>query len=115
MLVRAAEMDMGSSRAEEPRAAFLKLKEKEEVHHRPHPGLPRHGTGGLPRHLRSGRDLAAAGTSFETPWITFETIFLGKLPADFKVSPEIEQFYEFKNAADVYKRTELFRRLTRKR
>jgi protease-4 len=106
VFVRAAEMDLGSSRAEELRAAFLRLKAKDKF-------IIAHSQGFLASGPASYRAISAAdeiwmqpGVSFETPGITFETLFLGRAFNMLKVTPDIEQFYEFKNAADVYKQRE---------
>ena len=103
VFVRAAEMNLGSSRAEELRAAFLRLRAKDKF-------VIAHSQGFLASGPAAYRAISAAneiwlqpGTTFETPGITFETIFLGGAMEKLKVSPEIEQFYEFKGAADVYK------------
>jgi len=105
VFIRSAELDMGSSRAEELRAAFLRIKAKNKF-------IIAHSQGFLASGPSAYRAISAAdeiwqqpGTSFETPGITFETLFLGGLLQKFKVSAEIDQFYEYKNAADVYKRT----------
>ncbi len=104
VFVRAAEMDMGSSRAEELRAAFLRLRAKGKF-------VIAHTQGFLASGPSSYRAISAAnqiwmqpGTSFETPGIRFETMFLGGAAEKFKIDPEIEAFYEYKNAPDVYKR-----------
>lgn len=103
VFIRAAETDLGSSRAEELRTAFLRLKAKKKF-------VIAHSQGFLAAGPSAYRAISAAdeiwlqpGTSFETPGITFETLFLGGALEKLKVDPEIEQFYEFKNAADVYK------------
>ncbi|MEQ1782417.1 MAG: signal peptide peptidase SppA [Hyphomonadaceae bacterium] len=104
VFVRAAEMDMGSSRAEELRAAFLRLRAKDKF-------VIAHTQGFLASGPSAYRAISAAneiwmqpGTSFETPGIQFETMFLGGAAEKLKIEPEIEAFYEFKNAPDVYKR-----------
>ncbi len=104
VFIRSAEMDMGSSRAEELRSAFLRLKSKGKL-------IIAHTQGFLASGPSAYRAISAAdeiwmqpGTSFETPGIRFETLFLGGAMEKLKVTPEIEQFYEFKNAADTYKR-----------
>ena len=104
VFVRAAEMDMGSSRAEELRAAFLRLRARDKF-------VIAHTQGFLASGPSAYRAISAAneiwmqpGTSFETPGIRFETMFLGGALEKLKVDPEIEAFYEFKNAPDVYKR-----------
>jgi len=105
VFVRAPEIDLGSSRAEELRAAFLRLRAADKF-------IIAHTQGFLASGPASYRAISAAneiwmqpGTSFETPGITFETLFLGGAFEKFKIDPQIEQFYEFKNAADTYKRT----------
>jgi protease-4 len=104
VFVRAPEIDLGSSRAEELRAAFLRLKAADKF-------VIAHTQGFLATGPSSYRAISAAdeiwmqpGTSFETPGITFETLFLGGAFEKLKVDAQIEQFYEFKNAADVFKR-----------
>lgn len=104
VFVRAAEMDMGSSRAEELRAAFLRLRAKDKF-------VIAHTQGFLASGPSAYRAISAAneiwmqpGTSFETPGIQFETMFLGGALEKLKVDPEIEAFYEFKNAPDTFKR-----------
>lgn len=106
VFVRAAETDLGSSRAEELRAAFLRLRAKDKF-------IIAHTQGFLASGPSAYRAISAAneiwmqpGTSFETPGIQFETMFLGGALEKLKVDPEIEAFYEFKNAPDVYKRTD---------
>lgn len=103
VFVRAAEMNLGSSRAEELRAAFLRLRAKDKF-------VIAHSQGFLASGPSAYRAISAAneiwlqpGTSFETPGITFETMFLGGAMEKLKVAPEIEQFYEFKGAADTFK------------
>lgn len=104
VFVRAPEVDLGSARAEELRSAFLRLRAADKF-------VIAHTQGFLATGPSAYRAISAAneiwmqpGTSFETPGITFETLFLGGAFEKFKVVPEIEQFYEFKNAADTYKR-----------
>ncbi|MDP3492493.1 MAG: signal peptide peptidase SppA [Hyphomonadaceae bacterium] len=105
VFVRAAEMNLGSSRAEELRTAFLRLRAKDKF-------VIAHSQGFLASGPAAYRAISAAneiwlqpGTNFEAPGITFETMFLGGAMEKLKVSAEIEQFYEFKGAADVYKQT----------
>lgn len=103
VFVRAAEINLGSSRAEELGAAFLRLRAKDKF-------VIAHSQGFLASGPSAYRAISAAneiwlqpGTSFETPGITFETMFLGGAMEKLKVAPEIEQFYEFKGAADTFK------------
>ncbi len=103
VFVRAAEMNIGSSRAEELRAAFLRIREAGKF-------VVAHSQGFLASGPSAYRAISAAdeiwlqpGSSFEAPGITFETLFLGGLMDSLKVTPEIEQFYEFKSAPETYK------------
>ena len=103
VFVRAAETNLGSSRAEELRTAFLRLRAKDKF-------VIAHSQGFIASGPSAYRAISAAneiwiqpGTSFEAPGITFESMFLGGAMEKLKVSPEIEQFYEFKGAADMYK------------
>ena len=103
VFVRAAEMNIGSSRAEELRTAFLRLREAGKF-------VVAHSQGFLASGPSAYRAISAAdeiwlqpGSPFEAPGITFETLFMGGLMDKLKVTPEIEQFYEFKSAAEVYK------------
>lgn len=103
VFVRAAEMNLGSSRAEELRSAFLRLRAKDKF-------IIAHSQGFLASGPSAYRAISAAneiwlqpGTTFEAPGITFETMFLGGAMEKLKVSAEIEQFYEFKGAAEIYK------------
>ncbi len=105
VFVRAAEFDLGSSRAEELREAFLRLKAADKF-------VIAHSQGFVASGPAAYRAISAAdeiwmqpGASFETPGIAFETLFFGDALKKVNVTAEIEQFYEFKNAADVYKQT----------
>ncbi len=103
VFVRAAEFDLGSSRAEELREAFLRLKAKDKF-------IIAHSQGFVASGPAAYRAISAAdeiwlqpGASFETPGISFETLFLGGAFEMLRVTPEMEQFYEYKNAVDTYK------------
>jgi len=92
-----------AARAEELRDAFLRLRAKNKF-------VIAHSQGFLASGPSAYRAISAAneiwlqpGTSFEAPGITFETMFFGGAMEKFKVTPEIEQFYEFKGAADTFK------------
>jgi len=103
VFLRAAESDMGSSRAEELREAILRLKAKDKF-------VIAHSQGFLASGPAAYRAISAAdeiwlqpGTSFETPGITFETLFMGGALEKLHVTADMEQFYEYKNAVDTYK------------
>ncbi|MDZ4762659.1 MAG: signal peptide peptidase SppA [Alphaproteobacteria bacterium] len=106
VFLRASEFDLGSSRAEELREAFLRLRAAGKF-------VIAHSQGFIASGPSSYRAISAAdeiwmqpGASFEVPGITFETLFLGGAFAKFNLTADIEQFHEYKNAADVYKQTE---------
>ena len=103
VFVRASEFSVGSSRAEELRNAIRGLRDAGKfvvVHSQ--------GTyGGGPSSLRA---IAAADEIVIQPagdylggGVTFETMFFKDLLDRLSVSAEIEQFYEYKNAPNVYK------------
>ncbi|MEZ5938273.1 MAG: signal peptide peptidase SppA [Hyphomonadaceae bacterium] len=103
VFVRAAEMDLGSTRAEELREAFKKLRAHNKF-------VIAHSQGFLASGPAAYRAVSAAdevwmqpGSSFEVPGITFEQLYLGDALKKLKVTPEIEQFLEYKSAAEVYK------------
>ena len=106
VFVRASEFSVGSSRAEELRNAIRGLRDAGKfvvVHSQ--------GTyGGGPSSLRA---IAAADEIVIQPagdylggGVTFETMFFKDLLDRLSVSAEIEQFYEYKNAPNVYKETD---------
>ena len=105
VFIRASEFSVGSSRAEELRDAIHGLRDAGKF-------VVVHSQGtyaGGPSALRA---IAAAdeiqvqpGGDFLPGGITFETMFLKGLFDKLSVSAEIEQFYEYKNAPNVYKET----------
>jgi protease IV len=105
VFVRAAEMDLGSSRAEELRAAFLRLKAKGKFVMAHSQGFTASGPGAYRAISAADEIWIQPGTSFETPGISFETMFLGGAFEKLHLEADIEQFYQYKNAPDVYKQT----------
>jgi protease IV len=106
VFVRASEFDMGSSRGEELRAAFLRLRENGKF-------VIAHSQGFIASGPGAYRAIAAAdeiwiqpGSSFEVPGLTFETLFLGEALNRLKVTPEIVQLFEYKNAPDTFKQSD---------
>lgn len=106
LFIRASEFSVGSARAEELRSAIRGLRDAGKfvvVHSQ--------GTyGGGPSALRA---VAAADEIIVQPGgdylgggVTFETMFFKGLLDRLNVTAEIEQFYEYKNAANVYKETD---------
>ncbi|WP_300376952.1 signal peptide peptidase SppA [Henriciella sp.] len=106
LLIRASEFSVGSARAEELRDAIHGLRDAGKfvvVHSQ--------GTyGGGPSAMRA---IAAAdeivvqpGGEYLPGGVVFETMFFKGLLDRLNVSAEIEQFYEYKNAPNVYKETD---------
>jgi protease-4 len=103
VFVRAAESDLGSSRAEELREAFLRLKKANKFIIASSQGFLASGPAAYRAVSAADEIWMQPGSSFEVPGITFETLFFKDLFDKYKVTADIEQFYEYKNAADVYK------------
>jgi protease-4 len=103
VFVRAAESDLGSSRAEELREAFLRLKKANKFIIASSQGFLASGPAAYRAISAADEIWMQPGSSFEVPGITFETLFFKDLFDKYKVTADIEQFYEYKNAADVYK------------
>ena len=106
VFIRASEVDIGSSRAEELREALLRLKGAGKF-------VMAHSQGFLVSGPSAYRAVSAAdeiwmqpGASFEVPGMSMETLFLGDAFKRFNLTAEIEQFHEFKNAPDVYKQSD---------
>jgi protease-4 len=103
VFVRAAEADLASSRAEELRDAFLRLKKANKFIIASSQGFLASGPAAYRAISAADEIWMQPGSSFEVPGITFETLFFKDLFDKYKVTADIEQFYEYKNAADVYK------------
>jgi protease-4 len=105
VFIRAAEFDMGSSRAEEIREALLRLRAKGKFVIAHSQGFTASGPGAYRAISAADEIWMQPGSSFEIPGISFETVFLGGVLERLKVDPEIVQMFEYKNAPDVYKQT----------
>ena len=103
VFIRAAEADLGSSRAEELREAFLRLKKANKFIIASSQGFLASGPAAYRAISAADEIWMQPGSSFEVPGITFETMFFKDLFEKYHVTADIEQFYEYKNAADVYK------------
>lgn len=106
VFVRAAEGDLGSSRAEELRDAFLKLRAAGKT-------VAAHSQGFYTSGPAAYRAISAAdviwmqtGSPFEVPGVVFETLFFREAFDRFKITAEIEQMFEYKNAANTYKESD---------
>lgn len=105
VLIRASEYSIGSSRAEELRDAIHKLRDAGKfvvVHSQgTYAGGP-----SMMRVMAAADDVVVQpGGDFLPGGITFETLFFKDLLDRINVTAEIEQFYEYKNAPNVYKET----------
>ena len=103
VFVRAPEAGLGSSRAEELRAAFQRLQAKGKFVIAHSQGFMASGPGPYRAIATADEVWIQPGAEFEVPGISFETLFMGDALKKISVTPEIEQFFEYKNAPDVYK------------
>ena len=103
VFIRAAEAGLSSSRAEELREAFLRLKKANKFIIASSQGFLASGPAAYRAISAADEIWMQPGSSFEVPGITFETMFFKDLFEKYHVTADIEQFYEYKNAADVYK------------
>ncbi len=106
VFIRAAEFNIGSTRAEELRAAILRLQENGKFVIAHSQGFLSSGPGAYRAIAPADEIWIQPGSEFEIPGVTFETLFLGGAFEKLNVTAEIEQFLEYKNAPDVYKQTE---------
>ncbi len=104
--IRASEFGIGSSRAEELRAAFLKLQAADKF-------VIAHSQGSYGGGPSGYRALAAAdelwvqpGSEIIAGGITFETMFMKGLLDRLSITPQIEALYEYKNSPNGYKETD---------
>ncbi|MEK7661080.1 MAG: signal peptide peptidase SppA [Pseudomonadota bacterium] len=102
VLVRAPEMGMAPAHAEEIRQALLDFKTSGKF-------VVAHAQGFEFPTLSNYVAVSAAddiwlqnGTDFSATGIMSETTFLGGLFSRFGITAQFEQFYEFKNAANIY-------------
>jgi protease-4 len=103
--IRAAEAQLGSSRAEELREAIKRLKAGGKF-------VIAHSQGFMATGPAAYRAISDAdeiwmqpGAGLEAPGIAFETLFFGRAFAKFHVTADMEQFYEYKNAVDQFKQS----------
>ncbi|MEO1476685.1 MAG: signal peptide peptidase SppA [Pseudomonadota bacterium] len=106
LFIRAPQMGIGSSRAEELRSAVLKLREAGKH-------VTAHSQGTFTTGPSGYRAIAAAdetwiqpGSDMMVTGISLETLFLGKLFENLSIVPEIEALYEYKNAPNTFKETD---------
>jgi protease-4 len=102
LFIRASDLGIGSSRAEELRDVILQMKAEGKF-------VIAHTQGSLFAGPSLYRSVSAAselwlqpGSDFSVPGISFESLFLGDAMAQFSVVPEFVQLYEYKNAVDTF-------------
>ena len=102
VIIRSSEMGIGSSRAEELRAAISKLQDKGKF-------VLGHSQGFFVGSASSYRSISSAdeiwmqaGSEFNVPGVSLESLFFKGLLEKIGVTPEIMAFYEFKNAPNAY-------------
>jgi protease-4 len=103
--IRAAEMDLGSSRAEELRAAIGRLRAGGKFVIAHSQGFVASGPAAYRAISASDEIWMQPGASLEAPGIAFETLFFGRIFRNFHVTADMEQFYEYKNAVDQFRQS----------
>jgi protease-4 len=105
LYIRAAEAELGSSRAEELREAIKRMRAGGKFVIAHSQGFM--ATGPAPYRAISGADeiWLQPGSGLEAPGIAFETLFFGRAFAKFHVTADMDQFYEYKNAVDQFKQS----------
>lgn len=106
VFIRASEFGVGSSRAEELRAAFKTLRANDKFIIAHSQGMIGSGPSSL-RSISSADELwLQPGADILVNGISFETLFMKDLFDKLSITAEIDQFYEYKNAPNVYKETD---------
>ncbi len=105
VFIRAAEFNIGSTRAEELRAALLRLQAKGKFVIAHSQGFLSSGPGAYRAIAPADEIWIQPGSEFEIPGVTFETLFMGDAFEKLNITVEIEQFLEYKNSPDVYKQS----------
>ncbi|MAP94658.1 MAG: signal peptide peptidase A [Ponticaulis sp.] len=106
VFIRSSDFGIGNSRAEELRQALKKLQSSGKF-------VIAHTQGFLMAGPSAFRSISAAdeiwlqpGSDIILPGMSSETLFMKDLFDDLKISAEIEQFYEYKNAPNSYKQSD---------
>lgn len=105
VLIRASEYTVGSSRAEELREALQKLRDAGKFVMVSSQGTYAGGPSALRAIAVADEIWVQPGGDYLPGGVVFETMFFKGLLDRLNVSAEIEQFYEYKNAPNVYKET----------
>lgn len=106
VFIRASEMGVGNSRAEELRQALIKLRSSGKFVLAHSQGMIGLGPSGFRAIAPADEIWLQPGSDVSIPGMTVETLFMKDLFDRFNVSAEIEQFYEYKNSPSVYKETD---------
>ncbi len=106
VFIRASDMGIGHSRAEELRATIQTLRDAGKFVHV-------HSQGFLGTSPSAYRSISAAdeiilqpGSEIVVSGLSTETLFMGNLFEEFEASAEILAFYEYKNAPNVYQQND---------
>lgn len=105
VLIRASEYSVGSSRAEELRDAIHRLQDAGKFVVVSSQGTYAGGPSALRAVAAADEIWIQPGGDYLPGGIVFETLFFKDLLDRLNVTAEIEQFYEYKNAPNVYKQT----------
>ncbi len=104
--IRANEMGIGSSRAEELRDVLHKFRAADKFVIAHSQGMIASGPSSLRAIAASDELWLQPGADILVNGISFETMFMKDLFDNLSVTAEIEQFHEYKNAPNVYKQTD---------
>lgn len=105
VFIRGDEMGYGFSKSEELRTALLKLKANDKFIIAHTQGTYGGGPSGLRVIATADEVWVQPGSEILAGGLAFETTFLGGLMERISVTPQIQAFYEFKNAPSQYSET----------
>ncbi|MCZ4298778.1 signal peptide peptidase SppA [Henriciella marina] len=105
ILIRASEYSVGSARAEELRDSILRLREAGKFVVVSSQGTYAGGPSALRAVAAADEIWVQPGGDYLPGGVVFETLFFKDLLDRLNVTAEIEQFYEYKNAPNIYKQT----------
>ena len=106
IFIRASELGIGNSRAEELRTSLLNFRASGKFVLSHTQGMIGLGPSGFRAIAPSDEIWLQPGSDISIPGMTIETVFMKELFDNLSISAEIEQFYEYKNSPNVYKETD---------